>query len=81
MSRNGKCPKTVTHAGPEQPFRCLDYKLNGYISFFLKAAGGRSHAGEKMVFCFRDEKKRNAGVRLIIPPISKNFGHACVRGK
>ena len=24
MSRNGNDPKSVTDAGPEQPFRCLD---------------------------------------------------------
>ena len=25
MSRNGNDPKSVTDAGPEQPFRCLDF--------------------------------------------------------
>ena len=49
---------------------------------FRKADRGPSHAERKMVFSFREEKKRKEQESLLFPQIGKkNYGHACVMGK
>ena len=53
MSRNGNGVKSVSHAGPEQPFRCLDIdNISGLVALGRHSLG-RWTVSRVWVFSFR----------------------------